>query len=501
VTSFSIVIPTVGRPSLDALLRALERSTGPRPDRIVLVDDRRHPDDALPLSPGGWVEDLLEVRTSGGGGPAAARNVGWRACASEWVAFLDDDVLVTGRWLADLGDDLDGLPEEVGGSQGRIEVPLPEDRRPTDWERGTAGLARAKWITADIAYRRTALLATGGFDERFPRAFREDADLALRMQGAGWRLVHGRRQTLHPVRPAPWRASLDQQRGNADDVLMSRLHGRDWYRRAEAPVGRRPWHLATTAALGLAALATVTGHRRTATWAGAAWAALTADFAWRRIAPGPRDPAEVGRMLATSALIPPAAVTHWLCGQWRHRNAGPWRPPVEAVLFDRDGTLVHDVPYNGDPALVRPVEGAREAVARLRAAGVKIGVVSNQSGVARGLLDLTDVARVNARIDELIGPIDTWQVCPHGDDDGCACRKPGPGMVLAAARDLGVTPDRVVVVGDIATDVAAGEAAGALSYLVPNAATRAEEVAAARRVAPDLGAVVDEVLSGQEAAR
>jgi histidinol-phosphate phosphatase family protein len=298
------------------------------------------------------------------------------------------------------------------------------------------------------------------------------------------------------MRPARWRASLDQQRGNADDVLMTRLHGADWYARAAAPVGRRRWHAATTAALVGAAVAAAARRPRVATTLGSAWAALTADFAWRRIAPGPRDRAEVGRMLATSALIPPAAVVHWLRGQWQHRHVQPWRPEVEAVLFDRDGTLVHDVPYNGDPAEVRPLDGAREALERLRTAGVKTGVISNQSGVARGLLDLDDVARVNARIEELLGPFDTWQVCPHGEDDGCACRKPAPGMVLAAAKELGVAVERVVVVGDIGSDVGAGEAAGARAFLVPTPATRSDEVAAARHVAADLASVVDALLGG-----
>ena len=106
--------------------------------------------------------------------------------------------------------DLAGQPAQVAGVQGVIDVPLPPDRRPTDWERGTAGLATARWITADMAYRRRALIAAGGFDERFPRAFREDADLALRLLDQGWRLRQGQRSTTHPVRPAPRWASLQR---------------------------------------------------------------------------------------------------------------------------------------------------------------------------------------------------------------------------------------------------------------------------------------------------
>ena len=70
----------------------------------------------------------------------------------------------------------------MAATQGRFEVPLPGDRRPTDWERSTGGPGAARWATADMAYRREALAAVGGFDERFPRAYREDADLALRVR-------------------------------------------------------------------------------------------------------------------------------------------------------------------------------------------------------------------------------------------------------------------------------------------------------------------------------
>ncbi len=131
-------------------------------------------------------------------------------------------------------------------------------------------------------------------------------------------------------------------------------------------------------------------------------------------------------------------------------------PRPAAVLFDRDGTLVLDVPYNGDPDRVEPVPGAASALARLRAAGVPTAVVSNQSGIARGLLTEAQVRAVNARVEELLGPLGPWAWCPHGPDDGCDCRKPAPGLILRAAARLGVDPARCVVIGDIGADVRGG---------------------------------------------
>lgn len=171
----------------------------------------------------------------------------------------------------------------------------------------------------------------------------------------------------------------------------------------------------------------------------------------------------------------------------------PASVPV-AVLFDRDGTLVRDVPYNGDPDRVELMPGAREAVDRLRERGVRLGVVSNQSGVSRGLLTSEQVAAVNARVEELLGPLGSWAVCPHGPDHGCACRKPAPGLVLQAAEALGVAPEECAVVGDIGADMRAARAAGARGVLVPTAVTRPEEVADAPEVARDLGDAVDRLL-------
>lgn len=174
--------------------------------------------------------------------------------------------------------------------------------------------------------------------------------------------------------------------------------------------------------------------------------------------------------------------------------------PALAVFFDRDGTLVHDVPYNGDPDRVRVLPSARAAVDRVRAAGLPTAVLTNQSGVARGLLTVAAVGRVNARVDTLLGPFDCWQVCPHGPDDGCRCRKPAPGMLQAAAVELGVPLSRCVMIGDIGADVEAARAAGARGVLVPTPATRPAEVAAAQQVAADLLAAVELALAGRPGA-
>lgn len=157
-----------------------------------------------------------------------------------------------------------------------------------------------------------------------------------------------------------------------------------------------------------------------------------------------------------------------------------------AILFDRDGTLVRDVPYNGDPDLVEPMPTALEAVAAVRAAGLPIAVVSNQSGVARGLLRAQQVAAVNARVDDVFGAFDAWCVCAHGPEDRCVCRKPAPGLVLQAAAALGVRAADTVVIGDIGADVGAARAAGAAAVLVPTPATRAEEIDDAEQTAPTL---------------
>ena len=488
---YEVVIPTIGRPSLGRLLAALLMGDGPAPDRVIVVDDRRATRRSLDLPIQG-----VTVLRSGGLGPAAARNVGLHAARAEWIAFLDDDVVPDMDWHDKLIGDLLQAGPRAGGSQGNVRVPLPSDRAPTDHERNVHGLESARWATADMAYRREVIEGLGGFDERFPRAYREDADMGLRVVREGFPIVRGQRTVTHPPGPEDFWASVRRQAGNADDVLMSALHGRNWRDEAGAPKGRRRRHLAITAA-GLTALIGLISGRKWIAKAGAlAWLAGTAELSWARIAKGPRTRDEVAKMIVTSAAIPAAATFHLLRGAaLLPRNLRRKRP--RAVLLDRDGTLVSDVPYNRDPSRVAPVPGAREALDRLRSQGIALAVVSNQSGVEKGLVTEDEVRAVNARVEELLGPIAEWFFCPHADEARCGCRKPAPGLVHRAATALGVRPEECALIGDTGADVRAALAAGARPVLVPTPVTRKEEIASAPEEVRDIGAAVDLLLGGR----
>ncbi|MFE5922407.1 glycosyltransferase family 2 protein [Streptomyces sp. NPDC056468] len=327
--SYAVVVPTLLRDTLADCLGALAAATGPPPDEIVLVDDRPVPDHGdlgHPLDVLGDLRSRTTVARSRGHGPAVARNAGLRGVRSaDWVVFLDDDVQVGPHWCEQAVRDLAEAPPTTAGVQGVITVPLPGGRRPTDCERRTVGLATARWITSDMAYRTDVLREVGGFDERFRHAQHEDTDLALRVLDAGWGIRRGRRTTRHPVRPADRWDSLHDERGNADDALMVRLHGPDWWYKTASPRGRIRAHAAVTSA-GVAACALLAVRRPAAAGlAAGVWTVGTARFAWKRIAPGPRTRYEVDTMLVTSVLIPPAAVCHRLGGLWRHRAARPWR--------------------------------------------------------------------------------------------------------------------------------------------------------------------------------
>jgi histidinol-phosphate phosphatase family protein len=143
-----------------------------------------------------------------------------------------------------------------------------------------------------------------------------------------------------------------------------------------------------------------------------------------------------------------------------------------AVFLDRDGTIIEDKRFLGDPAGVELLPTVVEALKLLEARGFARIIVSNQSGIARGHFDDATVVRVNAeiarRLAEAGASVDAWYWCPHYDD-GCTCRKPAPGMIERALREHPLTLAGAAVVGDRDLDVLLGQRAGLPGILVPSA--------------------------------
>lgn len=141
-----------------------------------------------------------------------------------------------------------------------------------------------------------------------------------------------------------------------------------------------------------------------------------------------------------------------------------------AVLLDRDGTLIVEKNYLADPAGVELERGVVEGLTQLQRAGYRLVVVTNQSGIGRGYFTLSDAEAVNARVAQVLAvqgvTIDGWYICPHRPDADCDCRKPRPGLALAAAEDLSLDLARSWVIGDKPSDVELAAAFGGRGLLV-----------------------------------
>ena len=143
----------------------------------------------------------------------------------------------------------------------------------------------------------------------------------------------------------------------------------------------------------------------------------------------------------------------------------------KVVLLDRDGVINLDsIHYIKSIDEFIPIEGSIDAIARLTAAGYRIGIATNQSGVSRGYYNEEELAAIHAKLLNLVhaqgGEIDAIEYCIHMPDEGCFCRKPKPGMLFALAKHLGCSLAGVPFIGDRVSDIQAAEAAGARPMMV-----------------------------------
>jgi D,D-heptose 1,7-bisphosphate phosphatase len=164
-----------------------------------------------------------------------------------------------------------------------------------------------------------------------------------------------------------------------------------------------------------------------------------------------------------------------------------------AVFLDRDGTLMKDVDYCGDPKDVQVFEGASEALRKLKQHGFKLVVITNQSGIARGYFDEQQYKVVEREVARQVGEelLEATYYCPHHPNDGCGCRKPKPELVVRAATDHGIDLSRSFFVGDKASDIDCGSNAGVRTVLVRTGYGRDTAASSADFVAENLSEAAD----------
>lgn len=315
----SVVVPTYHRPRLlERCLEALIRQDFPARDYEVIVADAGN-DPSIQRRVESWneVQSLAGTRPrfcyvpvpGKNHGPAAARNAGWRAAQGEIIAFTDDDCIPTPAWLqAGIGM----FGEGVKAACGRIIVPLSDP--PTDYENNEAQLSQAEFVTANCFYRRVALESIQGFDERFETAWREDSDLYFsllereRTFGSDGFLHIPEAVVIHPIRPASWGISLQQQKKSMYNALLYKKHPQLYQQNVSM---RPPWHyyrILLALFGGLVSLAA--GQKRLSMVFGFIWLGLTAEFTIRRLRHTSHSPSHIMEMALTSILIPPLS-TFW----------------------------------------------------------------------------------------------------------------------------------------------------------------------------------------------
>ncbi|MFT7485132.1 MAG: D-glycero-D-manno-heptose 1,7-bisphosphate phosphatase [Candidatus Paceibacteria bacterium] len=187
-------------------------------------------------------------------------------------------------------------------------------------------------------------------------------------------------------------------------------------------------------------------------------------------------------------------------------SPAPNEPKRPAVFLDRDGTINAEVDYLSRPEDLKLLDGAGAAIARLNKAGYLCVVITNQSGIARGLFDEEQLNKIHARMDDLLAEegasIDHYGYCPHHPQNGnktyrkkCECRKPKPGLLLEAQAALSIDMSRSWIVGDSPRDLQAGIAVDIPGILVETGKPLQDLARERYEVLADLSAAVDRILA------
>lgn len=318
----SVIIPTYRRPQL--LLKCLERLCQQNflaaDFEITVVTDG--PDEltaqavkALAIQ---HPEIILQcISPTKKGGPAAARNVGWKVAKGELILFTDDDTLPDENWLAGYYAAYTKGDKKEMAFTGKTVVPV--SAQPTDFEKNTAGLETAEFITANCACTKPALEKVGGFDEHFTMAWREDSDLHFKfiyhnipIQKVEAAIV------VHPVRQAPWGVSIREQKKGMFNALLYKKHPKLYAEK----IGARPlWNYYAMIGLILFLFFFLIARLwLPALIAFVLWGVLVVQFTQKRLKGARKSWSHIGEMLYTSAIIPFHSIYWTLYGSVRFKK-------------------------------------------------------------------------------------------------------------------------------------------------------------------------------------
>jgi GT2 family glycosyltransferase len=313
----SVVIPTYQRP--DLLQRCLEamKEQSFAKDRFEVIVVSDGPDIATKIL--GVELSFLEpkfvfLHTPEKKGPAAARNFGWRRANGTLIAFTDDDTIPDADWLSNIWRSYNG--EKEIAFTGKIKVPLSNPA--TDYEKNTAGLETAAFVTANCCCTKAALEKTGGFDERFSMAWREDSDLEFQLMLHQVPIIHLEDAVVtHPVRTAPWGISLKEQKKGMFNALLYKKYPR-LYRQKIQPSPLWNYYLIVLCAFIFFATL-FAEYKSLAVISFLGWLLLTASFILKRLKHTSKKPGHVAEMIVTSICIPFISAYWQLYGAWKYR--------------------------------------------------------------------------------------------------------------------------------------------------------------------------------------
>lgn len=311
----SVVIPTYRRDAelRRCLERVLSQDWPPESLQVVVVDDANSDSTDEVVGEAEIAHPAMQVLLLAGnhGGPAAARNAGWRAATGEVIAFIDDDAFPADeRWIAEgVSRLMEGESVLVSGS-----VSVPANDRPTDFQKNVQRLETADFLTCNAFALRSALEEVGGFDERFTAPFREDSDLQYRLEARFGPLRKAPlARVIHPAPEGKLGESLRRQRYSMFNALLYREHR---YRYRQEIERGAPMAYYGMVAAAIASAALLASRKRTlAGGALGVWGVLYGRFLARRLKGTSREPLRVLDMAVTSAAIP------FLSIYWRLRGA------------------------------------------------------------------------------------------------------------------------------------------------------------------------------------